>query len=184
MPYRCDLSPGQQIYLDNQGSQTIITVASGSAGQQQQSSSRLQTGPWQDVPQIARVGGGVIIRCVSTQGVFTFQVQGNQVSTVTGALDWATAQDVPVQLVDHLPGQAMPPMQPMAPMQPMTPMQPMQMGSMKMSANPMEMRMGDMEMRMGQEPAKAAAKSRFCTQCGTQVNPDDRFCSSCGHQLT
>jgi hypothetical protein len=126
MPYRCDLGNGQQIYLDNQGSQTIVTVASSSAGQQQQSSSSVQTGPWTEAPQVAQMGNGAVIRCVSAQGVFTIQVQGNQIGQMAGSVDWQAAQTKTVHSVDHMPGSTMPFMQPMQPMQsqPMQPMQP------------------------------------------------------------
>jgi hypothetical protein len=189
MPYRCDLNNGQQIYLDNQGDKTLITVSSSSPGQQQQSSSSLQTGQWTEVPQVARMGGGVVIRCVTDQGIFTMQVQGSQIGQVAGSVNWNAAQTMAVHPVDHMPGQSMPnmqpmePMQPMKPMQPMQPMQPMRMGNMEMSSNPMEMRMGNMEMRMGDSPEQTPPTKRFCTQCGAQVRPDDRFCGSCGNPL-
>jgi hypothetical protein len=198
MPYRCDLGSGQQIFLDNQGSKTIVTVSTSSVGQQQQSSSSLQTGPWTEVPQVARLGNGVLIRCVSAQGVFTLQVQGTQIGQATGSINWNAAQTMAVHPVEHMPEPTMPSMQPMEPMppmetmqpmrpmepiQPMQPLQPMRMGNMEMSANPMEMRMGNMEMRMGNQAEPQAPKRRFCTQCGAAVDPDDRFCGSCGHRL-
>ncbi len=85
----------------------------------------------------------------------------------------------------------MPSMEPM-PMQPMAPMQPMIMGNMTMNTNPMEMRMGNMAMGMGQPtastpaastPTASTSKSKFCSQCGTPVQPGDRFCANCGHPL-
>ncbi|OYV29997.1 MAG: hypothetical protein B7Z79_08605 [Thiomonas sp. 20-64-9] len=40
------------------------------------------------------------------------------------------------------------------------------------------------EARAAQEPApQAAAKPRFCSQCGTQTGPTDRFCGACGTAL-
>jgi hypothetical protein len=195
MPYQCSLSSGHHIYLDNPGGQTVITVASHGAGQQQQSSSSLATGPWTAVPQVAQSPGGVLIQCVTRQGTFTFQVQGTQVSAATGAVNWQAAQQLTVEPVDHMPGQTMPsmppitPMSPMAPMAPMAPMSPMQMGDMQMSANPMAMRMGNMEMRMGNpaaQPSQAqpsAQARQFCTECGASVAPEDKFCGSCGHRL-
>ncbi|NJM00311.1 MAG: zinc ribbon domain-containing protein [Synechococcaceae cyanobacterium SM2_3_2] len=186
MPYQCTLSSGQHIYLDNPGHQTVITVASGSAGQQQQSSSSVSTGPWTAVPQVAQMNGGALIRCVTAQGTFTFQVQGMQVSTATDASNWQAAQQIALQTVDTRPGTSMPPMmpmQPMPPIAPMPPMKPMQMGDMQMSANPMAMRMGNMAMQMGHAMAETAQPRQFCTQCGAPVGPEDRFCGSCGHKL-
>jgi hypothetical protein len=116
MPYRCDLNTGQQIYLDNQGEKTLITVSSSGPGQQQQSSSSLQTGAWTEAPQVAQINGGAMIRCVSAQGTYTIQVQGSQIGQTTGSVNWGAAQNVAVQPIDHMPGQAMPNMQPMQPM--------------------------------------------------------------------
>ena len=186
MPYQCTLSSGQHIYLDNPGHQTVITVASLGAGQQQQASSSLSTGPWTEVPQVSQMNGGALIRCVTAQGTFTFQVQGMQVSTATDTANWQAAHHIALQPVDTMPGTAMPPMtpmQPMPPIAPIPPMPPMQMGDMQMSANPMAMRMGNMAMQMGNPAAQAAQSRQFCTQCGAAVGPEDRFCGSCGHKL-
>jgi len=183
MPYQCTLSSGQHIYLDNPGNQTVITVASHGAGQQQQSSSSLSTGAWTAVPQVAQMNGGALIRCVTDQGTFTFQVQGMQVSTATDAVNWQIAHQIALRAVEAMPGQAIPSMSPMQPMPPMQPMKPMQMGDMQMSANPMAMRMGNMEMHMGHATPQAEQSRQFCTQCGAPVGPEDRFCASCGHKL-
>ncbi len=127
------------------------------------------------------------------------QPVSSQVSHAPGAQPSSTPSAAPGM-------QPMEPMLPMEPMRPMQPMQPMQMGNMTMNANPMEMRMGNMEMRMGTPPsrtspdhasaASAAAStasanssassgsaSKFCSQCGSPVQPSDRFCANCGHPL-
>lgn len=173
MPYQYDLSPGQKIYLDNPGHTTVITLASGGPGQQQQSGTQVQTGPWTEMPQAAAVGSTTLIRCVTAQGIFVWQVQGMQVGTADAAL-WPIRQAVPMQPVAANPSV----MQPMWPMQPMTPMK---MGDMQMSTNPMTMRMGDMALSMG--AANPPDAKLFCTQCGAAAAPGDRFCGSCGHQL-
>jgi hypothetical protein len=181
MAYLCQLSAGQQVYLDSRGAQTIVTVASGSPGQQQQSSSSIQTGNWTTPPAAFQTPQGVVLKVQSAQGDYFIQVQGNSMSLLHGAPSLNQAQSLPMQQVADPSASSMPPMQPMQPMQPM------RMGNMEMQMNPMEMRMGDMEMRMGTpdgSPAEAPPGTRrFCSQCGTQVKESDRFCSSCGHQL-
>lgn len=179
MPYQCSVSPGTQLYLDNLGDQTVITVASQGGGQQQQASS-ITTGPWTALPQVAQTQGGVVIRCTTAQGTTTLQVQGTQVSTMTGAVHWGTEQSLPLQTVPTMPGAASSPMPPMPPMQPMQPGE-LHMGNMHMSANPMTMRMGDMTLQMGNGPTSGARQ--FCTQCGAPVTAEDKFCGHCGHQL-
>ncbi len=177
MPYQCDLGPGQKIYLDNPGTLTVITLAHGGPGQQQQSSSQIQTGPWIEVPQVAKVGSGVLVHCVTAQGSFSWQVQGIHIEVVPAAA-WAAAQGTPMQPTETRPT-------PMAPMQPMAPMTPMNMGPMEMSANPMTMRMGNMTLESGAaiaSPQQSSAQ-KFCTQCGAAVAEGDRYCGSCGHPL-
>lgn len=170
MVYRSDLKTGQQIYLDNQGAQTIVTLASSSPGQQQQSSSSFQTGSWTKPPQIFATAAGALIKIYGAEAESWIQVQGSSIalSHPTGSL----GEPMPMQSVEPLPT--------MQPIQPMQPMQPMQMGDMSMSMNPMQMRMGNLSMSM--HPMQAGA-AQHCSQCGTAVKPDDRFCSHCGNRL-
>ncbi|MBD2105810.1 zinc ribbon domain-containing protein [Nodosilinea sp. FACHB-13] len=172
MPYHCDLSPGQKIYLDNPGSITLITLASAGAGQQQQSSTQVHTGPWTEIPQIVRAGNGALLRCVTAQGTFFWQIRGMQIE-VASATDWATDQATPMQAAEVGPS-------PITSMPPMPPMAPMQMGDMQMSLNPMTLRMG--KMTLGLDTSTVNTR-KFCTQCGAAIALGDRFCGSCGHQL-
>lgn len=178
MPYQYDLGLGQKIYLDNSGSTTVITLASSSPGQQQ-SGTQVQTGPWTEVPQATRSGSGMLLRCVTAQGVFIWQVQGMQISKADTAV-WPAQQAVFLQPIETGPS-AMPPMAPIKPITPIKPMAPMTMGNMHMSANPMTMQMGDMTLSLGN--AEASNAQKFCTQCGSATKAGDRFCGNCGHQL-
>ncbi len=180
MPYQYNIGTSQKIYLDNPGNNTLITLASGEPGQQQQSSTQVATGSWTEMPQVTRVSSGVLIRCTTGQGTFIWQVQGMQIGAAD-ATAWSPNQGEPIQAT----ASSAPAMQPMPPMAPMPPMPPMQMGDMQMSANPMTMRMGNMTLGMGdgQSPSAAAGPQKFCTQCGAAVSSGDRFCGGCGHQL-
>ncbi len=177
MAYACDLGTGQRIYLDNQGMQTIITAMSGGPGQQQQSSTGFQTGSWIAPPEIFQTAGGAVLKVTTAQGEHFIYIQGTSMQVMGGAPSLSGSQQMQVQQVSSVPSSSMSPMEPM---------KPMSMGGMQM--NPMEMRMGDMEMRMGSPTAPSstpntASPRRFCSQCGTAVEPEDRFCSSCGHRL-
>ncbi|MBD2114639.1 MULTISPECIES: zinc ribbon domain-containing protein [Cyanophyceae] len=175
MPYHCDLSPGQKIYLDNPGSITLITLASAGAGQQQQSNTQVHTGPWTEIPQIIRVDNGALLRCVTAQGTFFWQIQGMQIG-VASATAWDTNQATPMQVTEVGPS----PIASMPPMPPMPPMAPMQMGDMQMSLNPMTLRMGKMTLGLN---TPTVNNQKFCTQCGAAIAQGDRFCGSCGYQL-
>ncbi|MET0033561.1 MAG: zinc-ribbon domain-containing protein [Limnospira maxima] len=180
MPYVCELGTGQRVYLDNQGSQTVVTIASGSPGQQQQASNGFQTGTWTSPPSLYRTGNGVVLKIETAQGEHFVQLQGSSMSVMGQTPSLGSAQQMSVQQVSSTPASSMPPMKPMEPMKPM------QMGNMQMSMNPMEMRMGNMELKMGSsEPSSAPSSGnrKFCSNCGATVQPDDRFCGSCGHQL-
>ncbi|MBE9064423.1 zinc ribbon domain-containing protein [cf. Phormidesmis sp. LEGE 11477] len=199
--YRCDLGNSQELYLSNQGILTTVTIYTGSAGQQQQSSQAVATGEWKASPQIYRLGGGYVATVFAEQ-TFYLSIQGNQMQMSSGASGEGTAQQI--RQLEPLPMQpaespSVSTMKPMTPMQPMT----MTMGDMSMSMG--EMRMGNMSMgtqasssqassqrssTAASQPAEeqaAAAQSgqkKFCSQCGAAVRVGDRFCAQCGTQLT
>lgn len=179
MTYVCNLPTGQQIFLNNQATHTIVTVASAQAGQQQQASSSFQTGIWTAPPLAFQSATGVLIKIQSTQGEHHIQIQGNQIQVGSFTIS-EPVQALPMQQIDQ---NSTPPdihsIQPMEPMPPMEPMQPMRMGNMSMSMKPMKMQMGNMELEMKAAPTTP----KFCSHCGTAVKPDDRFCASCGSRL-
>lgn len=178
MPYVCEFAIGQRLYLDNQGPQTIITVASSQPGQQQQATSRLTTGVWIAPPEILQTPMGLLIKLITDQGEVAVQMQGSSFSMMNSVPSIAHAQTMQMQQVTGMPAERSTP-----PMQPMQPMQPMKMGDMQMDPNSMQMRMGNLEMQMGSPSSPPISARRFCSQCGGAVKPDDRFCSSCGHRL-
>ncbi|NCQ70151.1 MAG: zinc ribbon domain-containing protein [Microcystis aeruginosa L111-01] len=166
-----ELPTGQSLYLNNQGLQTIVTLASGAVGQQQQSSSSFATGVWTKEPQIEIIPQGAIIEIITETGPHRIQIQGSSIgfsSPHTSGVSQSSQSTTATSFSS-------------SPMQPMQPMQPMKMGNMSMNFAPMEMQMGDMKMSMGD--TKTVSKVRFCRQCGAKVAATDRFCSSCGHQL-
>lgn len=175
MAYVCEISPGHQVYLDNQGNQTIITTTMGQPGQQQQASNSMTTGSWTAPPEAYQSAGGVVFKLFTAQGETCIYVQGNSVSMTGSVPSVAGAQQMSMQQTTAVPT---------SPMQPMQPMQPMTMGNMTMNMKPMEMRMGNMELKMDNQTSQPATTRQFCSQCGAKVAPEDRFCSSCGHALS
>ncbi|WP_121971028.1 zinc ribbon domain-containing protein [Leptolyngbya sp. BC1307] len=198
--YQYELGSNQVLYLSNQDEFTSLTVASRSAGQQQQSGSRYSTGKWTAAPMLHRLAEGIVVTISAAKETYYLQIQGGQTQmssdrTSDFAAQLAQSQPTPMQPTE-VPSSAMPPMKPMTPMQPMQPMKPMQM-----NASPMTMSMGDMEMspgdmRMGDmtlssasaKSASAASSShpegsaaddasakvkRFCAQCGSAIQSGD-----------
>jgi len=174
MAYIHTLGDGRSLYLDNQGNQTTVTLASTGVGQQQQSSYGFQTGSWTQPPEVAQSTVGIVIKLTTTEGESFIQVQGSSVSLSSKSSSASSFQAMQTTTSSET-------------MQPMQPMQPMKMGDMQMNLNPMEMRMGNMELRMENKPDESkttTATRRFCSQCGVAVKPGDRFCSSCGSSLS
>ncbi len=175
MAYVCEVGSGRTLYLDQVGSQTVITVASHTAGQQQQASSTFPTGDWQATPEVYLTTDGAVVKLTTDKGIHYIRVHGSSIG-VSEALSLDSLQQIQMQQATGVTTAA-PPMPPMAPMS---------MGNMQMNANPMEMQMGNMTMRMGEPPTMGAPTPdrHFCSQCGTAVRSGDRFCSQCGHKLT
>lgn len=127
--YACDLDKGQQIYIENQGPQTMIKLTSLGSGQQQSQGNSFETGNWRVPPTVFRTPNGAVLRIEAEQAQHFIQVQGNGMSSLDTAPELSDADALPLREVEssETSGQSsMPDMQPMEPMQPMQPMEPMQ----------------------------------------------------------
>ena len=174
MAYGCELGNGQYLFLDQSGTQTLVTLSSNSLGQQQQATQSIQTGSWTADPEVFRTTDIWVVKLQTAQGEHFAQIQGNNIGVLSSVPALSSAQKMQIQSIDR--PSAMPPMQPM---------KPVQMGNMQMSLKPMEMKMGNMSMQMDSPiaPSSPPSTRQFCSQCGVAVQSSDRFCSSCGHQL-
>jgi hypothetical protein len=182
MTYLGNLGTNQQLYLENRGSQTMITLVSSSSGQQQSQSSSLETGSWTAPPSLFRSDGNFVLRIDSVQGQHFIQLQASGFNSLQTAPSLINADVLPLQKIAETATSS----QSSVKFQPMEPMKPMNFGDMSIGVNPMEMRMGNMYMRMP-ENSKLESSSQenqhFCTQCGNLVKTGDRFCAHCGHKL-
>lgn len=188
MAYVSELSPGYNIYLENQGDLTSITSMMSNPGQQQQSSNSVKTGCWTAPPEIYRTPQGAVVKLTTAEGEQFIQVQGSTISILTSTPSLHSFLQIPISQSEAAPFTSSLPSQ--APLQPMQPMQPMKMGDMEMGMKPMEMCMGNMHLSMRSVSSESAhsektqpTKRHFCNQCGVALEPEDRFCSSCGHKL-
>ncbi|MGB3297668.1 MAG: zinc ribbon domain-containing protein [Phormidesmis sp.] len=192
--YQYSLSASQTLYIGGQGLMTVVTLQSGSAGQQQQSSHQFSTGKWTAIPLLYRLGQGVVVVISTISETYYLQVQGNQMQMSTGAVsDDLASQMSQSQTLPLQPAAAMPASMPAMDMQPMPQMQPMKpmhlkMGDMEMSMGEMsmgEMKMGKMDMPQSDQESSSQPKAkRFCTQCGSSAEASDKFCGRCGNRLT
>lgn len=178
--YFANLSPHQQLYLESQGNQTVITLITSTPQQQQSQATSWQTGAWLVPPILWQSAMGFIFRIEGQGGQFIGSIQGSAITNLQTMPAIADAQLIPLQPTTPHPNPAstfpsMPSMQPMPPMQPMQPMR-MQLGNM-------QMQMGESINPLVTQPPNQPVSKLFCSQCGSQVKEDDRFCSHCGHGL-
>lgn len=173
--YFTDLTPYQKLYLESQGTQTIITLTISTPQQQQSQSLSWQTGAWLVPPILWQSALGFILRVEGERGQFLGLIQGSSITNLQQMPSIANAQVIPLHPItaDTIPNPAstFPSMPSMPPLQPLPPMQPMP---------PMRMQMGSMHMQMG---GGTNQNQRFCSQCGNQVQTSDRFCANCGYAL-
>lgn len=179
MMYAADLDGGQRLTVALAGSQTTVSLALSSPGQQQQQATSYSTGTWSVPPTLWRTAHGIVLRIETAerQWFIAVQMQGLAVLATPPLLN--AAQSIPFTSIpaSATPMQPMQPMKPMTPMQPMQPMKPMQMqmGDMQMQMQPMQMQMGDMQLRQPAQPT--------CRACQGLIESTDRFCRACGTQL-
>lgn len=172
--YRCDLGDGQQIVIENQGTQTVVAQMSAGAGQQQSQRSSFTTGSWQMPPTLFRTTTGVILRVEAADGQFFMGLHGQYVGLLQTPPLLAGAEVLPVRQVAAAHGSVV--ATPLETMQPMQPLKPLE---------PMRMQMGTMQMQMHMGTAESTQEDqRFCGQCGHAAAVADRFCTRCGHRLT
>jgi zinc-ribbon domain len=170
MAYLGDLGSGQQLLVENRGAQTIITLSTGSASQQQSQQSTVQTGEWHSAPTLFQTARGLILRIEAAQGHTFISLHANAIGLLKGLPSMVGAKVLPLQKTADSSS-------------PMQPMQPMQMGNMRMQMNPMEMQMGDLRLKMD-DISSTPTDQRFCSQCGSRVSKTDRFCAQCGTHLS
>lgn len=173
MAYTSNLTTGEQLQIENQGTQTVIILSKGGLNQQQSQGNSFQTGDWLQPPTLFRTSTAVVLRIEATGGQFFIQLHSGSISLLSNAPSLIGADILPLQQVAAAGSS-------MNEMPPMQPMEPMQMGNMKMK--PMQMRMGNMQMQMGVTESTSSG-NRFCSQCGGEVKEGDRFCSHCGERL-
>lgn len=174
MAYIGNIGTGQ-VRVENQETQTIVSLTSSGSSQQQSQRNSFTTGSWILPPTLFRTANGYVLRIEGTQSQIFVGLQAGGMSTLETT---PSLVDMDVLPLEQVAAEAHSTPQPLDSMQPMQPMRPMEMKPME----PMQMQMGNMRMQMGMPEPKQSAK-RFCSQCGHAVDQRDRFCSDCGNRL-
>lgn len=126
--YQCQLAEGQQLYLQNQGTQTVITLVNQSATQRQSQRNSIQTGEWRVPPSLFQTRMGMVLVIETEQTQQFIQIQASSLRSLDAApnLDSATSLPLtPVEDESEMEQQFQPLMPPMKPMEPMKPMKPL-----------------------------------------------------------
>lgn len=180
MAYIANLSNGQQIHLQNQGMQTIVTVSTQMSHQQQSQRSSWETGSWQMPPTLWQTSTGWVLRIEASQGQMFVQLQANGISWNATPPSLMQAVAIPLQFVEDT-GMPQPSGIPITPLPPME----LRMGDMEMTMTPMKMQMGNMQMQMGNtsEGSEVVERDRFCPHCGSATLATANFCAHCGERL-
>ena len=164
MIYLGNLGSNQQLYLENRGSQTLITLVSSSSGQQQSQRSSLETGSWTAPPSLFCSDGNFLLRIDSVGGQHFIQVQANGFNSLRTGPSLLNADVIPLQKVPETETSSQSSIQ-FQPMEPMETMKPMRLGNMSMGMKPMEMRMGNMYMRMPQDSDREGLNINYDLLC-------------------
>lgn len=172
--YGTKLSPNRILYVQNNGSQTVVTLQSSDPGQQQSQSQAFGSGNWLAPPTLFQTANGLVLRIEGETGQKFVQLLSGGIQVMDRSPSLSGAQVLALHIVEAPTSQ--PAIEPMNPMKSMEPM------------NPMKMEMGDMRLEMGgssasESPSSGSQGARFCSQCGTPIKPTDKFCSQCGHQV-
>lgn len=181
MSYTYELENGQQLVIENDGGETLVSLSSGSESQQQSQATGFDTGKWSKTPTLFQLKEDLVLRLETEDGPQFIRVRGDSIQRMRSEPDLQAAEKLRLQKSDKAAG--MTPMQPMKPLKGMEPMKPMKPLEPMKPMRPMKMRMGDMQMSMGRGAAEGESEQRFCPNCGKPVDKSDRFCGSCGKEV-
>lgn len=110
MAYSCELDTGLKIYLDNQGTQTVVATFSCGPGQMEKSHQNFQIGSWASPPIIFQTPNGIVLKIKTTQDEQYIQIQGRSISLLSGVPSLSISQQIQVSKVSCMP--TLEPMQP------------------------------------------------------------------------
>ncbi|MBD2325664.1 hypothetical protein [Alkalinema sp. FACHB-956] len=95
MAYFCTLNLGQNLYLDNDQHNTIVTLTH-SLGETSPTRQILPTGTWQLPPEVWKTRQGIIIKLTTVQQRYFLLIQGNWVHLLSSPLNLNNALRLPL----------------------------------------------------------------------------------------
>jgi zinc-ribbon domain len=176
MSYTYELENGQQLVIENDGGETLVSLSSGSESQQQSQATGFDTGKWSKTPALFQLRKiwCCAWRLKTARSLFAWKQHpkheeraGPSSSREAAAqeIGQSCRNDADEAIKRHVADETMKPLEPMKPMR------------------PMKMRMGDTQMSIGRGAAEGESEQRFCPNCGKPMDKGDRFCGSCGKEV-
>lgn len=123
MSYTYELENGQQLVIENDGGETLVSLGSGSESQQQSQATGFETGKWSNTPTLFRLKEDLVLHLETEDGPQFIRVRGGSIQRMRSEPDLQAAEKLRLKKSDQAAG--MTPMQPMKPLKGMEPMKPM-----------------------------------------------------------
>ncbi len=80
MIYVWELEKDKQLYVENQGTQTVITIITSRSGERQAQRRTFETGVWRVPPLLLRTATDPVLQMESARGHIFMRIQDNDVS--------------------------------------------------------------------------------------------------------
>ncbi|MBI1929164.1 caspase family protein, partial [Candidatus Poribacteria bacterium] len=80
MIYIWDLEKGKQLYVENQGTQTVITIITSRSGERQVQRRTFEIGVWRVPPLLLRTATDLVLQIESARGHIFMRIQDNDIS--------------------------------------------------------------------------------------------------------
>ena len=74
--YAAELKAGQQLRVENDGTETTVTLSSGGPSQRQRQTRAFRTGEWRRPPSLMEAGEGAVLRIEAAEGEFYIRLLG------------------------------------------------------------------------------------------------------------
>ena len=110
MSYTYELENGQELVIENDGGETLVSLSSGSESQQQSQATGFDTGKWSKAPTLFQLEGAAL---ETKDGPQFIRVRGDSIQRMKSEPDLQAAEKLRLKKSDEAAG--MTPMQPMRP---------------------------------------------------------------------
>ena len=115
--------PGQQLVIENDGGETLVSLSSGRESQQQSQATGFDTGKWSKTPTLFQLKEDLVLRLETEDGPQLIRLRGDSIQRMSSEPGLQAAEKLRLKGSDKAAG--MTPMQPTEPLKGMEPMKAM-----------------------------------------------------------